>query len=820
MKKKLLGLMVAIGCIVNGGAAAAPASGRQILNFDSDWRFLKGDAAGVEKPEFDDSAWRKLSVPHDWSIEGPFAETNKTGGAGAFLPSGIGWYRKPFTLSSNDVGRSAWIEFDGVMAHSDVWINGRHLGNRPNGYVSFSYDLTPYLDFKGTNILSVRADTSKQPASRWYSGAGIYRHVRLAIADPVHIERWSLFVTTPRVTAKEAVVKVQCTVTNSSSAGLREISLRIMLRDPGGKPVATNETPKQTVSAGASVEFSQELAVKNPQLWSLERPVLYDAVVRVVANGAPVSDPAGLVEPSSTRRIGDRRSEFGTNLLDDVSVPFGIREFEFKPDSGFWLNGKNFKLKGVCLHHEGGAFGAAVPLRVWERRLNALRDLGVNAIRTAHNPVAPEFLDLCDRLGFLVMDEFFDCWTVGKNSFDYHLDFNAWSKIDERDTIRRDRNHPSIILYSVGNEIHDTPQQELAKRILAGLVDVVHENDPTRPATQALFRPNMSGDYTNGLADLLDVIGTNYRDQELLAAQRAKPTRKIIGTEQGHDLKVWLACRDNAPHAGQFLWTGIDYLGEARRWPRIGFGSGLLDRAATPRPLGIQRQSWWSDKPMVCAVRRVGADELAPTDPGYESADLRRPQVLFNDWTPRKSEPHPENVEIYSNCEEVELFLNGKSLGGKSRPNDDSARTWKVAYEPGVLKAVGRNKGKIVAGSELRTAGKPAQILLTVDRNKLAPDWDDVSTVSAIVVDDNGVLVPNASDLVTFELTGPGVIAAVDNADNTSHEPFQATERRAYQGRCFAFLKATAPHGKITLKASAPGLRSSTINLNAAPVSR
>ncbi|HLP76623.1 MAG TPA: glycoside hydrolase family 2 TIM barrel-domain containing protein, partial [Candidatus Paceibacterota bacterium] len=474
-------------------------------------------------------------------------------------------------------------------------------------------------------------------------------------------------------------------------------------------------------------------------------------------------------------------------------------------------------IKGVCLHHDAGPFGAAVPLRIWEKRLAALKELGVNAIRTSHNPVAPEFLDLCDRMGLLILDEFFDCWTVGKNPFDYHLDFEKWSKIDERDTILRDRNHPSVILYSVGNEIHDTPQQERAKKILAGLVDVAHETDPTRPVTQALFRPNVSGDYTNGLADLLDVIGTNYRDQELLAAQRAMPSRKVIGTEQGHDLKTWLKCRDNPEHAGQFLWTGIDYLGEARRWPRIGFGSGLLDRTGTPRPVGFQRQSWWSDKPMVSIVRRVGSDELAPTDPGYESADLRRPQVLFADWTPKKSEPHPENVEIYSNCDDVEVFLNGISLGSKPRPADDSARFWTVAYAPGVLKAVAKNEGKIVASCELRTAGKPAKILLSVDRNQLALDWDDVSTVSAVVIDANGVPVPNASDLITFQITGPASVAGVDNGDNASQESFQANERRALQGRCFAFLKATAEHGRIVVTATSPGLKTSTISLAAVP---
>ncbi len=770
----------------------ASAASRETISFDANWRFFQGNATGAEAIQFDDSAWRVVNVPHDWSIEGPFAETNATRGSGAFLPSGIAWYRKSFSLNSNNLGRSTWIEFDGVMANSDVWINGQHLGHRPNGYVSFNYELTPFLNVSGTNVICVRADTSQQPASRWYTGAGIYRHVRLVVIDPVHLAPWGVFVTTPNAGADAATVRVQATVTNASTAS-RQVKVQIILRDARGKSVGSSETESQTVAAGATADFSTEVSLKNPQRWSLEQPVLYSAVAKVVSENV---------------------------VLDEAATPFGIREFEFKADTGFWLNGKNFKIKGVAVHHDGGAFGVAVPLRVWERRLQALKELGVNAIRTAHNPVAPEFLDLCDRMGLLVMDEFFDCWTVGKNRYDYHLYFDDWSKIDERDTILRDRNHPSIILYSVGNEIHDTPKQDLAKRILTGLVEVAHENDPTRPVTQALFRPNVSGDYTNGLADLLDVIGTNYRDQELLDAHRANPNRKIIGTEQGHELKTWLACRDHPEHAGQFLWTGIDYLGEARRWPRIGFGSGLLDRTGMPRPVAFQRQSWWSEKPMVAIARRVGADELAPTDPGYESADLRRPQVLFMDWTPRKTEPHEENVEVYSNCEEVELLLNGKSLGIKSKPADDSARSWKVPYAPGILKAIGRNNRKIAATQELSTAGAPAKILLSADRNQLTPAWDDVCTVNVSVVDQNGVLIPNANDLIQFRIEGPAVIAAVDNGDNASHEPFQAMERRAYQGRCIAMIKANAEHGRITLTASAAGLKTASLSIQAAAEKR
>ena len=404
------------------------------------------------------------------------------------------------------------------------------------------------------------------------------------MTDPVHVGQWSTIVTTPKIESDQAVVRVQTTVVNQSGDP-RNVSLQISIIAPDDKTVQTADAEPQTIPAGKSADFKQDLTLKNPQLWDLDHPALYRAVVMVHSGNVPA---------------------------DSESVTFGIRDFKFEPATGFWLNGKNFKIKGVCLHHEGGAIGAAVPLGIWRRRLESLKQIGVNGIRTAHNPPAPEFLDLCDRMGLLVMDEFFDCWTVGKNRYDYHLYFNDWSKIDASDTIRRDRNHPSVILYSVGNEIHDTPKEELAKGILKRLVEVCHENDPTRPVTQALFRPNVSHDYDNGLADMLDVIGTNYRDAELLAAYQAKPTGKIIGTEQGHDRKIWLTCRDNPPEAGQFLWTGIDYLGESRSWPIVAAGAGLLDLTGKPKPMAFERQSWWSEKPMVRIARRVAVARAPP----------------------------------------------------------------------------------------------------------------------------------------------------------------------------------------------------------------
>jgi beta-galactosidase len=770
---------------------SAAASGRTVLAFDVDWRFLKADPTNAEQTPFDDSAWRRLNVPHDWSIEGPFSQANATRGAGGFLPSGVGWYRKHFTLPQQDISNACvFIEFDGVMANSDVWINGFHLGHRPNGYVSFSYELTGHLNPMGDNVLAVRTDTSQQPASRWAAGAGIYRHVRLVMTDPVHIEQWGQFVSTPDVASTRAVLEVNVAVTNESGLP-REITVRSQILSPIGKVVGTAEAG-EAVTNGMVGELRQSIAVRNPRIWDLEDPQLYRVVSEVRAGG---------------------------KTLDSQTNVFGIREYHFHAATGFWLNGKNFKIKGVCLHADGSAFGAAVPLSVWEQRLKTLKSLGVNAIRSAHNPPAPEFLDLCDRMGFLVMDEFFDCWTVGKTPYDYHLYFNDWSHTDERDTILRDRNHPGIILYSVGNEIHDTPHADLAKGILKDLVAVAHETDSTRPVTQALFRPNVSHDYEDGLADMLDVVGQNYREKEILAAHEQKPSRKIIGTENTHDRTQWVAMRDNPPYAGQFLWSGIDYLGESRWWPMIAAGSGLLDRTGAPKPVAFERQSWWSGRPMVFMARRIARTTASPTDPGYETAQqnvLRRPHVLFHDWTPRNLESHEENVEIYSKCKEVELFLNNKSLGAKPLNADASPRNWFVPFAPGVIKAVARDeRGKIVATDELCTAGKPEKIILSANLKKIAADWDDVCEVTAEVTDKDGVIIPRADDLISFDLSGPGRIAAVDSANNASHESFQSRERRAFEGKCVAFIKATGAEGPIRVTASSGQLKSGWIVIDA-----
>lgn len=769
---------------------AARTQSRVVTPFTTGWHFLQSDAADAQQPRFDDSAWKLVTLPHDWAIAGPFDKNASTGQGGAFLPAGIGWYRKSFTVPKKDASRRTFVVFDGIMANSDVWINGYHLGHRPYGYVSFVYDMTGHLNYgpHAINVIAVRCDNSKQPASRWYSGAGINRQVRLVTVSSEHIAPWGTFVTTPQVSADSATVNVRSSIMNQS-ATVSTLSLSVTLLAPDGHRVKTFTSPAATVDANATADLDAEVTIPKPDRWDIDHPVLYTVRAVLLRGEKPV---------------------------DDEIVSFGIREFHFDADKGFFLNGRSLKIKGAALHTDAGALGTAVPLEAWRVRLTALRKLGVNAIRTAHNPPAPEFLDLADRMGFLVMEEMFDCWTVGKNPYDYHLYFRDWSLRDTADTVQRDRNHPSIILWSAGNEIHDTPHPAIAIPILKSLVATFHKNDPTRPVTQALFRPNASHDYDDGLADLLDVVGQNYREKEILAAHAQKPSRKIIGTENTHDRNQWLAMRDHPEYSGQFIWVGADYLGEAGRWPRIGNGSGLLDRTDYPHPVGLQRESWWSPQPNVHIVRRVAPSERAATDPGYEAVPPRFRQVLFRDWNPENMGAHTEDVEVYTNADQVELTLNGKSLGVQRLHADASPLTWQVPFAPGVLKAIATSDGKVVAVDELRTAGKPAHFILTSENGtSLSPNWNDVRQLAVRLVDSNGTLVPDSATVVHFSVSGPGKIIGVDNGSNTDHESFQANERKLLEGRAIAIVRADAPSGDIVVTASADGIPSASIHLTA-----
>ncbi|WNH13053.1 sugar-binding domain-containing protein [Thalassobellus suaedae] len=741
------------------------AQARSIVNFDNDWKFIQENVIGAEKTAFDDSAWRLLNVPHDWSIEGAYDRNNPTSRGGGYLPAGIGWYRKTFKLDDTDANKIITIEFDGIMANSDVWINGKHLGKRPNGYISLNYNLTPFLKFgkNATNVIAVKADNTIQPASRWYTGAGIYRHVRLVTVNPTHFKHWGTFITTPVVTANKGVVNIKSDIENKGATGTYRMQVDII--DNKGKIVKSTESEKN-IKANTSETFTQELEVKNPKLWDIEDPNLYTAVTKLY---------------------------LGKVLIDNQTITFGIKNAEFRADTGFWLNDKNYKIKGVCLHHDGGAVGSAVPLGVWKERFKKLKEVGVNGIRTSHNAVAPEFLDLCDQMGFVVMAETFDTWTSAKNHGEngYNLYFSEWWRQDTRDIIMKDRNHPSIVIYSIGNEIHDDLSYPEGYKLYKSQEDLVKEYDPTRPVTMGLFRPANSKVYLNGFAAQMEVVGQNYRENELIAAHEANPTWKVLGTENTHVLVQWLALRDKPYMSGQFLWTGYDYLGEAD-WPETTNNQGLFDRAGNWKKQALQRDSWWSEEPVVHIVRK--SDNAGAGD-------------WVADWTPSDLDTYDSAVvNVFSNCDDVELFLNEKSLGVKTKPEDDSPREWNVTFHEGTLKAVGKNNGKIVAEEAFATAGKPSKIVLTKSISKLANNREDVSFITATVVDDKGNRCANADDLIQFSISETGEIIGVDNGNIISHEPYKASERRAYKGRAIAIVRATKNEGEISIKAKVNGL--------------
>ena len=804
---------------------------RQQLTADFDWKFIKGDQPAADKSDFDDSTWRTVNLPHDWSIEGPYTQSDPTGGSGGYLPTGIAWYRRTFTAPETWRGKKVFVEFDGVYMNSDVWVNGQPLGHRPFGYIGFEYDLTPYLKFGTANVLSVRVDNSRQPNSRWYSGSGIYRHVWVTICEPVHVAHWGTYVTTPVVSTQSATVRIRTQVHNELPMR-REVTLVSQVVNAEGNVVATAES-KKSIGAGAVREFDQSVEVAQPNLWSLDSPNLYRVLTLV---------------------------KTGNQVVDDYQTAFGIRDIYFDVDRGFLLNGRHVKMQGMCLHQDGGSVGSAVPIGVWERRLKELKAMGCNAIRMSHNPPAPEVLDLCDRMGFLVMDEAFDEWTISKAQVrhGYADYFKEWSQRDLTDMLHRDRNHPGIVIWSVGNEI---PEQTSANgaAILRPLVETCHREDPTRPVTSAcdnVYTDSKSA--TPAFLNLLDMVGYNYVDRwgtrrETMYDEdrHAFPQRKFIGTESvvvgargdysltnvgfagfggsggpggappGVPVKrppaytmsmiraeqLWKFVKVHDYVIGDFGWTGIDYLGESR-WPGKLSPSGMLDTCGFPKDNYYFYQSRWTTNLML---------------------------HLFPDWNWPGHEGQVIPVVCYTSCDTVELFLNGKSFGVKSlefprqgtaggwnsyaRPQQptgttaDLHLTWDVPYEPGTLKAVGYKYGKKVCAEEVHTAGDPAAVVMTTDGPDLNANGRDVTHLTVEIVDDRGDLVPGATNLVSFDLQGAASIIGVDNGNPISHEDYKAEQRFAWHGRCLAIVQAGRKAGPVRIIASAAGLRDAAVEL-------
>lgn len=832
---KILNLIYAIALmLVVNACANADASAPRSANFDEGWKFNLGDSAAYSQPDFNDSSWRSLNLPHDWAIEGDFSKENPSGTGGGALPGGIGWYRKTFTVPGYKEGEKVYIDFDGAYMNTTVYINGHELGTRPYGYASFSYDITPWLK-EGDNVIAVKVDNSDQPNSRWYSGCGIYRHVWLRKLDAIHVAQWGTYVTTSDITPDSATVNIATTVDNTSATDA-EVTLTTRVINPQGK-VAATVTASDNIAAGKSATVNQTARVADPQLWSLDNPALYSVVTDVAVGGKTV---------------------------DTYQTTTGIRTIEFTADKGFFLNGEQVKINGVCMHHDLGALGAAVNTRAIRRQLEILQEMGVNAYRASHNPPAPEVLALCDSMGILVMDEAFDMWRKRKTERDYARFFDEWHERDLTDLVTRDRNHPSIIMWSIGNEVleqwsdaaADTLSLEEANLILnfghgadklakdgdemsvnsmltAKLADIVKQLDPTRPVTAGMNEPNPGNHLIKSGA--LDIIGLNYHDEWYDDAEKNYPSKPLLGSETVSALmtrgyyknpsdsiiiapKRWdipyedpsFACsaydNEHVPWGtthenslrrmkddrvmGQFIWTGFDYIGEPTPygWPARSSYFGIVDLAGFPKDVYYMYQSEWRPDKTVL--------HLFP----------------HWNWTPGQT---VDLLAYYNNADEVELFVNGKSQGVRSKGDGEYHVMWRVPFEPGTIKAVSRKAGKTVAEQVINTAGEPAQIRLTPDRATITADGNDLSFVTVEILDSDGNLCPTAVNEVTFAVEGAGQNEGVDNGNPISLERFKADSRKAMAGKALLIVRNNGKKGDINVKAVSPGLSDATVTLKA-----
>ena len=798
----LFGLLLLILLLTNLRLQAQP--GRSKVLFNSNWKFHKGDVQQGETANFNDSQWRTLDLPHDWSIEGPFS--SEWASATAFLPAGIGWYRKTFIIPERANNKNIYAYFDGVYNNSEVWINGHYLGKRPNGFISFQYELTPYLKTKGKNLLAVRVDHSKFADSRWYTGSGIYRNVYLITTSPIHIDLWGTAFSTVSVEANHSVSKVMVTVKNTSSH-TKNVTIKATLYDDHGRLAASN-SKEQAVITGSTNEATLTLDVTNPLLWSVEKPQLYHLHTALYIYNKKMDE-----------------------LIENV----GIRKIRFSADSGFFLNGKNRKIKGVCLHDDAGALGVAVPEEVWKRRLLLLKECGVNALRMSHNPHADYVYDLCDQLGLLVMDEAFDEWVYGKNKWiegwnagkpgkdGYHDYFKQWGEKDLCDMVKRDRNHPSIIMWSIGNEIDypndpysspvlntgDNPQiygkgylpehpeaMELGQ-ISAHLVKIVKKQDQSRPVTAALAGVVMSN--TTSYPENLDIVGYNYLESRYAMDHGKYPKRVIYGSENGMGYGSWQAVDTNENIFGQFLWTGIDYMGEARKWPARSSSAGLMDLAGFPKSEYYFRKSLWTSKPMIYLVAESKAVQ------GAKRQDAR-------DWNKKPGDK--VNISCYTNCNEAELFINGKSIGRKAMANaKNHIINWTIDYEPGILVAKGYKNSVSIIEDSLQTSGEPYAIEAFADLASFESNAK-VAPIEIKVVDRKGIRVYGADNNITVKISGSATLLGLESGNSSSHESYQSNIRNTLNGHLLAYIQAKSAPGKVLISLTSPGLQAKKILIN------
>lgn len=804
---------------------------RTISSFNEGWTFHLGDVPEASSINFSDSKWRQLDLPHDWAIEGEFSEKNPSGSGGGALPGGIGWYRKTFAIDKEIEGKKVFIDFDGVYMNSEVWINGHYLGLRPYGYISFRYDLTPHLNFDGDNVIAVKVDNSEQPNSRWYSGCGIYRNVWLTVANPIYVDLWGTFVTTPEIDEERAVVNIVTQLKNETSQ-LATIQLRTSILDASGKTVVSKESEEQ-LEAASGKDITHNLDLNSPERWTIEHPYLYTVVSEIIQNG---------------------------KQIDHYTTPLGVRTFTFDADKGFFLNGEATKIKGVCMHHDLGSLGAAVNTRAIERQLEILKEMGVNGIRTAHNPPAPELLLLCDEMGFIVMNETFDMWRKRKTTYDYSLYFNEWHEQDLTDHMMRDRNHPSIFMWSIGNEVleqwthadADTLSIEQANLMMnlkrdekdklaideelsvnslltQKLTGLAMSLDPTRPITAGNNEANPWNHLF--LADTLDIIGINYHLSDFDNVKATYPNKPFIATETTSALatrgycrmpsdsayiwptnwdipfhepsyscsaydnchvpwgstheETWRKVKNNDYVSGLYIWTGFDYIGEPTPFwfPAKSSYFGIVDLAGFPKDAYYFYQSEWTEESML---------------------------HVFPHWNWNAG----EEIDIwayYNNADEAELFLNDVSQGIKQKENDVFHVSWSLVYQPGEVRVVTRKDGKEILSNEIRTAGEPYQIRLTPDRNKIDASGTDLSFITVEVLDKDGNLCPNADNLIHFDVSGNGQIVGVDNGNQVSLESFKAPHRKAFYGKCLVVVQGGKGKDVIQLNATSENLKSSSV---------
>jgi beta-galactosidase len=800
------------------------AQGREVSPFNTGWKFMLADNPSFSDTGFNDASWRNLTLPHDWSIEGKYDKNNPSGPQGSYMPCGTGWYRKTFFLDQDKKDKRIFIRFDGVYMNSSVWINNRMVGTYPNGNNSFEYDITPFVQFgpDEKNVLAVRVDNSLQPSARWYTGSGIYRNVWLISTGQLHFRQNGIFVTTREATSSEASIQIDYHIINNAypetvfswtdNTSLfiwvdkkdetkkvpnnrirKRCSLISALIDPSGKEVVRKETEHE-IGDFTDPDFRHTLSISNPNLWSAGSPKMYTLVSTITCEG---------------------------KILDQVKTPVGIRDIQYTADKGMLVNGVQEKLKGICLHQSMGCLGAAYPSRIWYERLRKLKDMGCNAIRVAHNPFSPEFYTICDTLGLYVMNEVFDEWnrgqewgysesSYGKLPYTYHLYFDQWYDTDLRSMVRRDRNHPCVALYCIGNEIPNQRIQglELANKLKA----ICHEEDPSRPVTAAC--DFFVGANTYGFMDVPDIAGYNYIDrihpQKMYEAEKEKyPNRLILGTETYLKAPNWQAVRDHDYVIGEFVWVGYDYFGEIAFPDLRGWNCGILDIAGFPKPEYYLRKSYWSSEPVAfISVERN-------KKPKFDWS----PRNVTDQWNWEEKGDSLLRVYVFSNCEEADLLLNNKSLGRKKVDRDSCFATWDLPYKAGELKTNGYNGKKKAVTEILNSAGSPVRIVAHCNRTNIKTDSEDAVIVEFEISDKNGVRVPFADNEISLQIEGPGLLLGSDNGNLYDPKGIKYSSKNrcmAYEGRMIAILKATGNKGVIKLKASAPGLTSGEISFSIA----